>query len=123
MPRLARYAVAVVLAGLVGALFNAVAVGTMVAGQSFWDLATSPLRLSGAVLFAAMLPPIHLRFPFFVEDLVSLIALTIVPSLVSKFVFGSTLDWTPEVLFNAVYAAAALMTYRFAAEWGRAVND
>lgn len=123
MPRLVRYVLAVIAAGLFGLLVNSVAVAAMFDGQSFFGLLASPWRIVVALACAALLPPIHLRFPFIVEDVIAIVALTVLPSLAAKWVFDVGLEWSEALAFNAVYAAGALLAYRFAAEWGREVND
>ena len=123
MPRIYRYVLAVIAAGVVGLIVNSIAVAATFEGGSFIDLVAAPGRIVVALAAAAMLPPIHRRFPFIIEDVIAIAALTVVPTVLAKWVFDLGLEWSEALAFNAVYAAAALLTYRFAAEWGREVND
>jgi hypothetical protein len=122
-PRLARYAASVLVAGLVGHLASVVFATMLIDEAAFWAPLTAPGRVGVAVATAALLPPIHRRFPFIVEDLVSLVALTLVATLLWTTVLTPGMDWYDALMLNAVYAGAALVAYRFAAEWGRPVND
>ncbi len=123
MPRIYRYVLAVIAAGLAGLVVNSIAVAAMFDGQSFFGLVAAPGRIVVALAAAAMLPPIHRRLPFVIEDVVAIAALTVVPTVLAKWVFDVGLEWSEALAFNAVYAAGALLAYRFAAEWGREVND
>ena len=120
--RLPRYAASVLAAGLAGLVANALIVW-MIAEADPGPMLYSPTRIVVAFAAAALLPPIHVRFPFILEDLISLLALTLIPAAVDQWALGSPAPWSEEIAFTAVYAAAALMVYRFVAEWGREVND
>lgn len=123
MDRRVRYIIAILAAGVAGFLVNSIAGALMLDGIGFLDLLLNPVRLLVAVLVAAMLPYIHIKLPTFVEDVVSLIALTIVPSCLAKWVFGVPHEWSLVIILHAIYAAVALMVYRLVAEWGREEHD
>lgn len=123
MDRRARYALAILAAGVAGFLANSVAGALMLDGVGFVELIGNPVRLLVAVLVAGMLPYIHIKLPSFIEDIVSLAALTLIPACLAKWAFGLPHEWNLVLILHAIYAAVALMVYRLVAEWGREEHD
>jgi hypothetical protein len=108
----ARTLIAVVLAGVVGTAANSAVVSALIEAARFVTLATSPGRLTVAILVAALLPLIAARMAGASGALAAIAALTVIPSLLAKFVFGVGAPWGFVLAVNAVYAVAAWLTYR-----------
>lgn len=106
-----RMIVAVVLAGVVGNVVNAVAAAILV-NPDLVGFALMPGRYLVAILVAALIP-ILMTFVGGMPALVlSFIGLMVVPSLLAKLVFGSGAPWILVLVLNAIYAIAAMVTYR-----------
>lgn len=114
---MARMIVAVVVAGVVGTLANSVVVAALTP-NAFVPLATSPGRNLVAIAVAALLPVIYARVSGATAAVVALAALTIIPSLLAKLVFGIGAPWPFVMGVNAVYALAAWATYLGVARTG-----
>ncbi len=114
-----RIILAVVAAGIVGTVANSIVVALLVEAANFVPLATSPGRLTVAILVAALVPIIAARLTGGAEAALSIIALTVVPSVLAKLVFGVGASWLFVLGVNAVYAVAAWATYHALAGWGR----
>ena len=113
-----RIVLAVLAGGVAGTIANSIVVSLLL-GVGFVGLATSPGRLIVAILVAALVPIIAMRLKGGAEAAASIVALTVIPSLLAKLVFGAGAAW-PFVLFvNAVYAVAAWAVYHAIAGWGR----
>lgn len=109
-----RTVLAVILAGVAGTAANSVVVSALVEAARFTALATSPGRLAVAILVAALLPLIAARMTGAAGAVTAIVALTVIPSLLAKFVFGIGAPWGFVLAVNAVYAVAAWLTYRAA---------
>jgi hypothetical protein len=114
-----RTVVAVVVAGLVGAVANTafVAVLMQVSGLGFdaaLELAQKPGRYAIAVAVAALLPLLA-RLPGPQAWAAALVLLTAIPSLLAKLVFSPDAPVVWVIAANLVYAAAATATYALAA--------
>ena len=105
-----KIVIAVVVAGIVGTLANSIAV-TAAFGAPFVPLALSFGRNAVAILVAALLPAIYRNTAGTTAHLIALVALTVIPSLLAKLVFGADAPWLAVLLLNAVYAVAAIVTY------------
>ncbi|SMF23696.1 hypothetical protein SAMN06265365_108144 [Tistlia consotensis] len=101
---------AVVLAGIGGTIANSVAVW-QVLGADFVPLAVSPGRNGVAIAVAACLPFILPRVPGVWGWLFGLVVLTVVPSLLARWVFHFHAPWEHLLLLNGVYALAACLIY------------
>lgn len=114
-----RIVLAVVAAGVAGTVANSIIVSLLVDAANFLPLATSPGRLTVAILVAALLPVIGARLSGPSEAAASIIALTVIPSVLAKLVFGVGAGWLFVLFVNAVYAVAAWAVYHAIAGRGR----
>jgi hypothetical protein len=105
-----RIALAIVLAGIVGTIANSVVVAALT-DIPFVNLALSPGRNAVAIAVAILLPLIYLGLSGIGAAVLSMVALTVIPSLLAKFVFGIGAPWPFVLGVNAVYAIAAWATY------------
>ena len=109
---LTRLILATFAAGIAGTLANALAAALL--DPELIRLAVEPGRYAVAVLVAFAIP---LSLAFLRSALapwVALMALTLLPSLLAKFLFGAGAAWSLVLSLNAVYALAALLFYRLA---------
>ena len=111
-----RIVLAVVAAGVVGTIANALARALIVGADQF-HLLLMPGRYGVAIAVCAALPFLerYLKRGWFWLAAVSV--LTIVPSLLAKFVFGAQAGWATVLAYNAVYAVAATATYCVIRGW------
>jgi hypothetical protein len=105
-----RIILAVILAGIVGTIANSVIVAAL-APVPFADLVLSPGRNAVAIIVAILLPVIYTRLSGAGAAVLAIAALTVIPSLLAKFVFGVGAPWLFVLGVNAVYAVAAWATY------------
>lgn len=111
MKRIAlKTALAVVVAGVVGTLVNAAALA-VVLDPARLGLALVPGRYLVAIAVCAALPLLHgrLQRPWFWPA--AALWLTLAPSLLAKLVFAAQAGWGQVLIFNFVFALAALFTY------------
>jgi hypothetical protein len=109
MPAL-RLIVAVIVAGVVGTVANSAIVAALTPNE-FMPLVTSPGRNAVAIAVAGLLPVIYAVTSGAVAAIVSMAALTVIPSLLAKLVFGIGAPWPFVLGVNAVYAIAAWAVY------------
>jgi hypothetical protein len=109
MPALRRV-VAVIVAGVVGTLANAIVVAALTPNR-FIPLALSPGRNAVAIAVALLLPAIYAMTSGTAAAISALSALTVIPSLLAKLVFGAAAPWPFVLGVNAVYALAAWAVY------------
>jgi hypothetical protein len=114
-----RTILAVLVAGVAGELANALAIALAFPDQSFFDLAASPGRVAVAVAVAALLPVIGTKFAHGPRVLLSIFALTVIPSVLAKLVFGAGADWGVVLGLNAIYAGVALLAFRLVMVGGK----
>lgn len=119
MTPMIRIVLAVVAGGVAGTIANSIIVTLLVDAADFVPLATSPGRLAVAILVAALLPIIAARLTGGAEAAASIIALTVIPSILAKLVFGLGASWLFVLVVNAVYAVVAWAVYHAIAGWGR----
>jgi hypothetical protein len=105
-----RLIVAVIAAGVVGTVANSVVVAALTPNE-FIPLATSPGRNAVAIAVAGLLPVIYAVTSGAVAAIVGVAALTVIPSLLAKLVFGIGAPWPFVLGVNAVYAIAAWAVY------------
>ena len=105
-----RPILAVVVAGFVGTVANSVIVAALTPNE-FIPLAVSPGRNAVAIAVAALLPVIYARTSSVAAAIISVAALTVIPSVLAKLVFGIGAPWHFVLGVNAVYAVAAWATY------------
>ena len=110
-----RILIAVLVAGAIGTLANSAVVAALTQ-KEFASLALSPGRLTVAVVVAALLPAAFRLLSGWPAAAVSVVLLTIVPSILAKTVFGVGAPWHFVLMVNAVYAVAALITYALIAK-------
>lgn len=103
-------ALAVVVAGIAGTLVNAAALAVVLDAARL-GLAVVPGRYLVAIVVCAALPLLDrlLQRPWFWP--VAVVWLTLAPSLLAKLVFGAQAGWGQVLIFNLVFALAALFTY------------
>ena len=106
-----REIIAVVMAGVVGNVVNAVAAALLIRPDLI-DFALVPGRYIVAILVAALIPLFIALIGGMPALVLSFIALTVVPSLLAKLVFGSAAPWILVLVLNAIYAIAAMATYK-----------
>ena len=106
----ARIILAVVVAGIVGTIANSIIVAALTP-NAFLPLAVSPGRNAVAIAVAALLPVIHAGMSGIAAAGVALAALTVIPSILAKLVFGVAAPWLFVLGVNAVYAVAAWATW------------
>jgi len=87
-----RLIFAVVVAGVVGAVANSVIVAALTPNE-FIPLAVSPGRNAVAIAVAALLPVIYASTSSVAAAIVGVAALTIIPSVLAKLVFGVGAPW------------------------------
>jgi hypothetical protein len=112
-----RLILAVVVAGFVGTVANSVIVAALTPNE-FIPLAVSPGRNAVAIAVAALLPVIYARTSSVAAAIVSVAALTVIPSVLAKLVFGIGAPWHFVLGVNAVYAVAAWAVYLAIARTG-----
>ena len=110
-----RRIVAVVVAGLVGAVANTafVAVLAQASGlglEAAIELAQRPGRYAIAIAVAALLPLLA-RLPGPTAWALALLLLTAIPTVLAKFVFTPAAPTIWVIAANLVYAGAATATY------------
>lgn len=101
---------AVIVAGVAGTLTNSAVVAALTP-NAFGALATSPGRLGVAVAVAVLLPAIYALTSGAGAAVIAIVALTVVPSLLAKLVFGIGAPWGFVLGVNAVYAVTAWAVY------------
>ena len=106
----ARIILAVVVAGIVGTIANSIIVAALTP-NAFLPLAVSPGRNAVAIAVAALLPVIYAGMSGIAAAGVALAALTVIPSILAKLVFGVAAPWLFVLGVNAVYAVAAWATW------------
>jgi hypothetical protein len=112
-----RLIVAIVVAGVAGTLANSVIVA-LLTPNPFVPLAISPGRNAVAIAVAVLLPVIYAVTSGGAAAAIALVAMTVVPSLLAKLVFGAGAPWGLVLGVNAVYALAAWAVYRAIAPAG-----
>jgi hypothetical protein len=100
-----RRIVAVILAGVAGTVANSVVVAALTPNP-FVPLALSPGRNAVAIAVAVLLPVIHAVTSGVGAAVIALVALTVIPSILAKLVFGTGAPWHFVLGVNAVYAIA-----------------
>jgi hypothetical protein len=118
MPAL-RLILAVIVAGVAGTVANSVIVAALTPNE-FIPLAVSPGRNAVAIAVAALLPVIYAMTSGGVAAVIALAALTVIPSLLAKLVFGIGAPWPFVLGVNAVYAVVAWAVYLAIARAGSA---
>lgn len=105
-----RLILAVIVAGVVGTIANSVIVAALTPNE-FIPLALSPGRNAVAIVVAALLPVIYAMTAGATAAVVAIVALTVIPSVLAKLVFGVGASWLFVLGVNAVYAVAAWAVY------------
>jgi hypothetical protein len=105
-----RTTLAVVSAGIVGTIANALA-RALGGGMDKLSLALVPGRYAVAIAVCAVLPILARSLPRSRFWLAALPILVVVPSLLAKLVFAADAGWASVLFYNAVYAVAAIATY------------
>jgi hypothetical protein len=105
-----RHIVAVIVAGMAGTIANSVVVAALTPNP-FVPLAVSPGRNAVAIAVAVLLPVIYAVTSGVAAAVIALVALTVIPSILAKLVFGVDAPWSFVLGVNAVYAVAAWAVY------------
>jgi hypothetical protein len=105
-----RLILAVIVAGVVGTIANSVIVAALTPNE-FVPLAISPGRNAVAIVVAALLPLIYAWTSGAAAAVIAVVALTVIPSVLAKLVFGIGAPWSFVMGVNAVYAVAAWLVY------------
>ncbi|RYH02266.1 hypothetical protein EU805_10470 [Salipiger sp. IMCC34102] len=105
-----RCFVVAILAGIVGTIANSIAINIM-AGAEVMPLILSFGRNAVAILIALLLIPIFGRRPGVVPFVLGVAVLTLLPSLLAKFVFGAEAPWGFVLWVNFIYALVATIIY------------
>jgi hypothetical protein len=105
-----RLILAVIVAGIVGTIANSVIVAALTPNE-FIPLAISPGRNAVAIAVAVLLPLIYAWTSGAVAAIIAVVALTVIPSVLAKLVFGVGAPWLFVIGVNAVYAVAAWAVY------------
>jgi hypothetical protein len=105
-----RRIVAVIVAGVAGTIANSVVVAALTPNP-FVPLAVSPGRNAVAIAVAVLLPVIYAATSGVAAAVIALVALTVIPSILAKLVFGIGAPWPFVLGVNAVYAIAAWAVY------------
>jgi hypothetical protein len=105
-----RRIVAVIVAGVAGTIANSVVVAALTP-NAFVPLAVSPGRNAVAIAVAVLLPVIYAATSGVAAAVIALVALTVIPSILAKLVFGIGAPWHFVLGVNAVYAIAAWAVY------------
>ncbi len=108
-----RTALAVILGGVVGTIVNSVAVSFVIPSVDLLQLLQVPGRYTVAILVTALLPLIYAQTSGSGAMLVSIAALTIIPSVLAKMVFGVGAPWHLVLLLNLVFAVVAWAVYNW----------
>ena len=116
MPSIKVQIVAVIIGGAIGTIANAVAAALIIFPDKL-SLALMPGRYAVAIAVTASIPLIFRFTSRLRAGILSLAVLTVVPSLLAKFVFGATATWGLALELNAVFAIAAFAGYQL---WLRA---
>jgi hypothetical protein len=112
-----RLILAVIVAGVVGTVANSAVVAALTPNE-FIPLVVSPGRNAVAIAVAVLLPVIYAMTSGAVAAIVGVAALTVIPSLLAKLVFGIGAPWPFVLGVNAVYAIAAWAVYCAIARMG-----
>jgi hypothetical protein len=99
-----------ILAGVAGTFANSV-VAAALTPNPFVPLAVSPGRNAVAIAVAVLLPVIYAVTSGGAAAVIALVALTVIPSILAKLVFGIGAPWHFVLGVNAVYAIAAWAVY------------
>ena len=100
----------VIIAGILGTIANSIIINIM-AGAPVMPLILSLGRNAVAIIVALLLIPIFARNANATAWVIALVALTVIPSLLAKFVFGAGAPWTFVLWVNFVYAFVATLVY------------
>ena len=106
-----KMAIAVIIAGISGTIANAIAASFAIAPDKI-NFLYVPNRYLIAIAIAALLPIFYLFSGGLAYWTLSLIALTVIPSLIAKLVLGAAAPWGLVLALNAIYAITAIAIYR-----------
>lgn len=105
-----RTLLAVVLAGIAGTIANSIVVAALTPNEPV-PLMLSPGRNAVAILVALLLPVLFARAGRTAAWIGGIAALTVIPSLLAKTVFGVGAPWPFVLGVNAVYAVVAVAVF------------
>ena len=105
-----RNIVIVIIAGIIGTIANSIAINIM-AGAEVMPLILSFGRNAVAIIVALLLIPFFGRMSAGAAWIASLVALSVIPSLLAVYVFGAQAPWAFVLTVNFVYAFVATLIY------------
>lgn len=105
-----RNLIIVVIAGIIGTVANAIAINIM-AGQEVMPLIVSFGRNAVAIIVALLLIPLFGTLSGGAAWIASLVALTVIPSILAVFVFDGPGQWTFVLTVSFIYAFVATLIY------------
>ena len=105
-----RNIIVAIIAGIVGTIANSILINIL-AGADVMPLILSFGRNFVAILVAFLLIPLFRGDNGVVAFVVGVVLLTIIPSLLAKYVFGADAPWNFVLLVNALYAVTATVIY------------
>ena len=105
-----RSFIVAVIAGIVGTIANSIAINIM-AGADVMPLILSFGRNAVAILVAFLLIPLYARRSGAIPFVLGVAILTLLPSLLAKFVFGADAPWSFVLWVNFIYALVATIIY------------
>ncbi|MGH1419464.1 MAG: hypothetical protein ACRBCJ_11455 [Hyphomicrobiaceae bacterium] len=106
-----RVILAVIAAGIAGTIVNSLAVVFAFPEIDLVALLAKYGRFIVAIAVAALLPVIYSQMSGSSAVVTALAALTIIPSVLAKLVFGVGASWIMVLLLNLVFAVVAWAVY------------
>ena len=106
-----KIVIAVIVAGIIGTIANAIAASIAIAPDKI-NFLYVPNRYLVAVAVAALLPLLYTYIGGLGGWALSLIALTLTPSLIAKLALGAAAPWGLVLALNAIYGLTAIAIYR-----------
>ena len=105
-----RNVIVAIIAGIVGTIANSIAINIM-AGAEVMPLILSFGRNAIAILVALLLIPLFRGGSAFVAFVLGVVLLTVIPSLLAKYVFAAQAPWSMVMTVNFIYAVVATVIY------------
>lgn len=106
-----RIALAVIAAGIAGTLINSIAVVFVFPSIDLIGLLAVYGRYLVAIAVAVLIPIIYSQMSGPAATVAILVALTVIPSVLAKLVFGVGAPWHWVFILNFVYAVVAWLVY------------
>ena len=117
-PSVIRHAAGVAAGGIAGTVANALMIAIFLPVSAI-ALMASPGRYVVGIVLAAALPFLFRRLGGVLGWVAGVVLLSVLATLLAKLFFGGEGTWSAALAFNAVYALACVLIYRYVA-YGRA---